>query len=285
MTARATNGILKPPVKNMTKQNRREVLGAGFMLLAGTAFSARSQTLADFSQMRPAFWSAANTRSFATKATRESEGNLLASFLTVDIASRVETLALANEMQLFLKMEGVSDYIYSIPQFFDNAPTFGFDEGYLRSMETVAIQISSDGLPIAPASNQVSWEVISASAPPEDSDFKVVVDILLETLGISVGDVSLIVSAIESDEELKSTIDELIAAITTKDWEEVVGLAEIVFKLLVGSAAWQRIKEIGGRKLSWRLGLRAVPIVGWLYCGAAFVVSIKINYPRFSFAR
>jgi hypothetical protein len=208
-------------------------------------------------------------------------------FLQQDYLARSATLDIANLTNVFEEIGQVEKYVFSLPGNIVVPPDMVFDEAYVSSMFAIASQIEEDGLPIAPSAQEVAADEIAVIPPQEvaeDSDLRVVVDILLETIGISVGDTSLIVSAIESDERLRQSVNDLLSQISSKDWQEVIATAEVVFKLLVGSRVWQRIKEIGGRKLSWRLGLKAVPVVGWIYCGAAFVVAVKLNYNRFSFA-
>jgi hypothetical protein len=268
-------------------QNRREAIFMAFGALLGSTIVARSQSVEDFEVLQKAFDAAFQLRSFAVTAAVEEFDNFELVFLQQDYLARSATLDIANLTNVFEEIGQVEKYVFSLPGNIVVPPDMVFDEAYVSSMFAIASQIEEDGLPIAPSAQEVAADEIAVIPPQEvaeDSDLRVVVDILLETIGISVGDTSLIVSAIESDERLRQSVNDLLSQISSKDWQEVIATAEVVFKLLVGSRVWQRIKEIGGRKLSWRLGLKAVPVVGWIYCGAAFVVAVKLNYNRFSFA-
>jgi hypothetical protein len=268
-------------------QNRREAIFMAFGAFLGSTIVARSQSVEDFEVLQKAFDAAFQLRSFAVTAAVEEFDNFELVFLQQDYLARSATLDIANLTNVFEEIGQVEKYVFSLPGNIVVPPDMVFDEAYVSSMFAIASQIEEDGLPIAPSAQEVAADEIAVIPPQEvaeDSDLRVVVDILLETIGISVGDTSLIVSAIESDERLRQSVNDLLSQISSKDWQEVIATAEVVFKLLVGSRVWQRIKEIGGRKLSWRLGLKAVPVVGWIYCGAAFVVAVKLNYNRFSFA-
>jgi hypothetical protein len=268
-------------------QNRREAIFMAFGAFLGSTIVARSQSVEDFEVLQKACDAAFQLRSFDVTAAVEEFDNFELVFLQQDYLARSATLDIANLTNVFEEIGQVEKYVFSLPGNIVVPPDMVFDEAYVSSMFAIASQIEEDGLPIAPSAQEVAADEIAVIPPQEvaeDSDLRVVVDILLETIGISVGDTSLIVSAIESDERLRQSVNDLLSQISSKDWQEVIATAEVVFKLLVGSRVWQRIKEIGGRKLSWRLGLKAVPVVGWIYCGAAFVVAVKLNYNRFSFA-
>lgn len=155
-------------------------------------------------------------------------------------------------------------------------------------MNSVAQTIASAGLPLAPVPEHAVPLPVSSVPPPDEpsteTDLIIVVDILLETLGIVGGNQSIAQAIINEDEALSRAIADLLDSVTTHDWESVASSAETFFKLFVGSAIWSRIKEQGVRRISFRLGLRAIPGIGWLYCVASFLISVKNNYSRFSFA-
>lgn len=276
---------------NLPRFTKRDTFGLALGALFGSTILARAQSDEDFDVLQGAFDAAMELRAFAINSEFAAEfdgGDNLVTFLSRDYIARTITLEVANKTSVFGDIESLQGYVFRIPERISGISGLGFDEPYLSSMIAVAAQLQQDELPIAPQPFEVVPAEIPALPPAdtsEDTDLKVVVDILLETLGISVREVNLFVSVIESDEDLRQTFEDLLAQITTKDWDEVVKLAEIAFKGLVATEIWSRLRQTAGRKLTWRLGLRAVPVVGWLYCGAAFLVSVKINYSRFSFAQ
>jgi hypothetical protein len=117
--------------------------------------------------------------------------------------------------------------------------------------------------------------------PPTDhrdhrTDLLVVASILLETIGIIVDDDRLI--AIIDKSEYKETLEQLTQEIAGRHWQDVVRTLQKGFKLLFASSLWVAFRG----RFAAGLAARCVPIVGWLYLAAAFIVAVKANYHRFS---
>lgn len=273
------------------RMTRRLVLGAGAGLIAARAAPVFGQGADDYRALALAIEEARRVRDFAVGIALAEIDFALIDFLKTDLDARRQTLALARETGRFANADAATAYLAGLPEALPDLVPLGFDPSGLAAQRTVVAMLAAEGVPLAPSPDLVtpaSIPAIPAYAKPvagrPDTDLIVAADILLETMGISIGDASLIVALIDSDPGLRAALEDLVARISSKDWQEVVELGEGVFKLFVASAAWAEIKRRAIRKLSWRLALKAVPVVGWLYCGAAFMVSVKKNYHRFSFA-
>jgi hypothetical protein len=111
----------------------------------------------------------------------------------------------------------------------------------------------------------------------------VVCDIALETLGISL-DSKAIQALFENDPRLSSGLDEMVKAISTKDWKYVVRIADLLFKIMTSAEFLARLVSIvgrdGARKILTRTAVKLVPFVGWAYLAISFVISIKNNVNR-----
>lgn len=257
--------------------------------LAASVAGTRSWAQDDsrFISMQKAFEISRQVREFAVNANLEEIDSVIYQFIDFETASRKETLAIMEGLGFFQTVETAKQYVASISEVLPSDFPVNYDEQVIASIDVVIDEIASQGLPLAPdPADVVPLPVVSV--PPEeptvDNDFVVIVDIILETLGISVGGDSLAVQIIDSSPEIKSAVEKLLTAASSKDWEGVAELAEEIFKLFVSSRVGAVILKEGARKLSFRLALRAVPGVGWIYCAAAFLISLKKNYKRFSFA-
>lgn len=215
------------------------------------------------------------------------EAGNIAEFVALDYFARSATFSLMQELGVFQEIEPLIAYVEALPAFLPNEFPVVFDATAVESQIAIIEIIAEEGQNPVPPPEFVTATGAPAVPDPEkgdgDTNLKVVIDILLESLGIVVGEASLIVSLIESDKALLATFDELNSAISTQDWRDVARTVEGLFKLLVTSKVWVAVRDQIGRKAALRLALRAVPVAGWLYAGAAFVIAIKANYHRLSF--
>ncbi|MCA0948479.1 hypothetical protein LCM08_26415 [Salipiger pacificus] len=264
-------------------------IGASLIVMHGRPLYAQADEA--YRALLPVFEGAIKVRDYAIDIPLSEIDYAVIGFIELDYYSRREALSKSLETGIFSSSVSAKSYIASIPELFQNGDSYEYDDEELASQRVVVDLLEENGVPITPPQEFVTPVNIPAIPPYEDQvehdlsgDLIVVFDIFLETLGISLGEESLIEALVDSDRELKSRFEKLVGAITSKDWREVVGLVEAIFKLFVASSVWAKVKGTALKKLSWRLAFKAVPVVGWLYCGAAFVVSVKKNYHRFSFA-
>jgi hypothetical protein len=213
-------------------------------------------------------------------------------FLERDFLSRRNLFTACSEAEILQDYEDARSYVNTIPDLVEQ----GFDPEYFdfatrMSQETVIGLAQETSLPVVPVRRSVQPMLVASVAPSverEDEtdinpDLVVAFDILLQTLGITIQD-SLIRSALQNEPELRAALDRLLSKVSTGEWYEVADIIENLLRLFIGADFWRRLSGIGLRKLTFRLTLRAVPVVGWAYTVAALVVSLKSNYYRFSFA-
>jgi hypothetical protein len=110
----------------------------------------------------------------------------------------------------------------------------------------------------------------------------VILDIALQTMGIFEGkDLS---DQLLKDKGIRSILEKIAPSVNEKDWKTIISLSEQLFELVIGSELFKALAPRLLRRFAFRLTLRCVPIVGWTYTMAAFVVAVRANYHRFSFA-
>lgn len=264
---------------------RRQTLAFGASLLLG----GRNALAQDAASMAKAIGEAWNIRDFALEMPIDGIHFSVPKYLDTEYFARLNTLTTAQGSGLFDNVESALEYVDDIPAIVPDLREY-YNQSALASQKDVIVLIAEDSLPIVPSLSDLTVVEIPAIPPRNDveiagydSDIIVACDIFLETIGISTGETGIIVSFIKSSPEIEENINELIESITSKNWSEVISLGERLFQLFVASAWWDNAKKRIGKKLTFRLALRCVPVVGWIYVGAAFLVSIKKNYRRFSF--
>lgn len=264
--------------------SRRETLTLGLGVVALTYTPAWSQATNSYQQFSPLFTEAIGIRSFAIENTFPINST---KFLDLEFFARRNALVVANKSEVFKSSESAKEYVRNIPSILPANFPVAYDKDRIETQIAVIDLIVEKSLPIAPSPSSITPAEIPSLPPAKankDSDLVVVVDIFLETIGLSVGVRSIVLSAIESDTRLKGYFDMLLGSITTKNWNEVINIGEKIFQLFMGANILSKMPEVFTVRFSFRLGLRAVPIVGWFYLGACFVVALKSNYHRFSFA-
>jgi hypothetical protein len=147
---------------------------------------------------------------------------------------------------------------------------------FVASAEVPLVPNLSDILPIGiPVADPIKEK-------NEDTDFTVILDIALQTIGIVDGR-ELVDEALK-DKDVSGLLQIVIPSIKSGDWQKLVELSERLFKLLIAAKFFENYAKKVGKRVAFRLGLRCVPILGWVYVVGAFILALKANYHRFSFA-
>jgi hypothetical protein len=267
--------------------NRRQsiVIGTSFILSSSRAFAQEGVSYETFS---PLIGNANSVLDLAISIDIPYIHGAIPKYLDWDYNSRFKTLSAAGSSGVFANAESAISYVRALPKILPAAVLLKFDAATTNSQIFVIKELTRLSLPIVPPAESVAPAIV-ASVPDQsttkDTDLRVISDIFLETLGIMLGEDTLTVAFIESDERLKQTFSEMLDKVASKDWKDVAELAEAAFKLFVGGTVWKTVTEKMAKKVTFGLALRCVPVVGWIYCTAALVVSIKKNYHRFSFAK
>jgi len=153
---------------------------------------------------------------------------------------------------------------------------------YLQAQKDAIVFVSSNSVSLVPDSRDVLPIGIAAADPvekkSEDTDFTVILDIALQTIGIFDG--KELGDEILKDPDCFKLLKEIAPSVQKSDWQKILHLAERFFQLLIAHG----FLKIYGARLAFRLSVRCVPILGWAYVIAAFIIALKANYHRFSFA-
>lgn len=267
--------------------NRRQsiVLGTSFILTSSRAFAQEGVSYETFS---PLIGSANSVLDLAISIDIPYIHGAIPKYLDWDYNSRFKTLSEAGSSGVFANAESAISYVRALPKILPAAVLLKFDAATTNSQIFVIKELTRLSLPIVPPAESVAPAIVPSvpdQSTTRDTDLRVISDIFLETLGIMLGENALTVAFIESDEKLKQTFAEMLDKVASKDWKDVAELAEVAFKLFVGGTVWKTVTEKMAKKVTFGLALRCVPVVGWIYCAAALIVSIKTNYQHFSFAK
>lgn len=199
--------------------------------------------------------------------------------------SRRETLIRASRLGVLHTSKSAEKYFMALE---NNAP-----EGYsaaqksvYKAMNTYHVRSHSDWGNQVYSNDLGANQILPSASLAEyeiSEDVIVGIDILLETLGFVGLRNELISEFIKSEPDLEASVEQAILSISTKDWEAASKSIEGLFKLFAGYKFFQRIPIGVVKKGLMKMSLHAVPLVGWVYLIASFIVSIKINYRRFSY--
>ncbi|HEV7411864.1 MAG TPA: hypothetical protein VGO01_25540 [Bradyrhizobium sp.] len=267
--------------------NRREVLRAGTYLLAFAARPAWAQDTSKYTLITPLFNAAREVLNFTVALEPENINGALIKYLDQDYYSRGNALSVARQTEIFSSVESATNYVRKIPDILPRDFPFEFDKSTQDSQIEVIKALTEYKLPIVPPSSLVTPQSIPSLEPgkvAKDEDIYVLIDILLETLGLTLGKEDLIVAVINSDPSIKALLDNLLEKVTEKKWNEVAPIIEGIFKSMIAKKLLGRLSELLARKVAFNLGLKAVPVIGWIYLCAAFIISVRKNYHRLSFA-
>lgn len=183
--------------------------------------------------------------------------------------------------------------IDSTPSYVGEGTNFQLPQVGIDSQIALLDEIRSQGLQLVPpAREMVPANITSLPNDPFpefalDSDLVVVFDILVDAMGIGVNPQAIIIALVEADPEWEAKMKELVSVISTRDWHEVINAIQIIILAIISPAVWAILKQTlksGGRRALYALGLRLLPIIGPGYIAAAFLISLKQNWSRFSFA-
>ena len=127
---------------------------------------------------------------------------------------------------------------------------------------------------------------VSVAEPPEnkseETDFGVILEIALETMGIFEG--KDLADKLLGDKDMSAILKEIAPSLKAKDWKNRLALAEKMFIAILASSAFKIFVEKISKHVAFRFALRCLPIVGWTYVAACFLIALKANYRKFSFA-
>jgi hypothetical protein len=268
--------------------SRREALGAGTYLLAFVARPAWAQDTGRYSGFARLFDDARRVLDLTVEfgLSPDTEKRLM-EYLSRDYNFRTTALRVAGETNVFSNADSATSYVRAIPGILPKDFPFKFDTPAQESQIEVIRTLSEYKLPIVPPPNLVTSQSVPSLEPGKvtaNEDIYVLTDIILETLGLSLSKDDLILVLINSDPDIKRQLDDLLAKVTSKQWKDVLPIIDGVFKSLTAKKIWTKLAEVLARKLGLRLGLELVPVVGWAYLCALFLISVKKNYHRFSFA-
>ena len=149
--------------------------------------------------------------------------------------------------------------------------------------------------PLYPSEADVATSRINTGcreAPEEDETVQTILfDIIVEALGMPV-DRSLFQQFLEQNNSAREMFEQLVNAISTQNWSQMAArIDEFLWWMIVGGGVQSLAGYMRGQgaatggmlyRIGWRLSVRFVPFVGWLYLGGAIVLAIKANFHRFS---
>lgn len=235
---------------------------------------------------RAAIQDATSVRQFAIETPLEEINGNVGNFVSFEYESRRQTFSALRQTNVASDMQS---YLDQLPQLMSSAGADEFDDDALNAVTVIVEALENENLPIIPVADSIEPMTIPSILPEEnvaDSDIRVVGDIILEGLGV--GEPGLLTSIIQSNPEVEEAFSNLVAKISSREWEVV---AELLDDILKGSVVRSIIQQIfdklsrrAKRRFLYALALRAVPFVGWLYTTASFIIAFKSNYHRFSFA-
>lgn len=265
--------------------SRRQVLAGGILVLPVS--KAMSQNAEQYSALRPQLKGAVDLRASAIGMPLNAVSDNLERFVSDEYTQRRRTVEISAGIAGLQSPEGALGYVRTVPILVAGYTQIPNMELQLASQTDAIYLLAKEGDPIVPPVESVKRsqvpDIPDRPKKPE-SDLIVVVDILLETLGIAVGTRDLSVALIESDPRIKDMVERVVAEVSTQDWEKVASTLEALLRLIITAEIWRRVAILVGGRIAINLSLRCVPVVGWLYTTAIFLISVKKNYRRFSFA-
>ena len=255
-------------------------MGSSLLFVHGRAAFAQSSSQEEVAKI--AISSAASVRQFAIETPLEEINSNIDNFVEFDYQSRQQTF---DSLRQFSASLNIDSYVADLPMQMSINAGISFSEDAKRSVEFVVAALEDEGLPLVPEADAIE-PIGVPSLPPEeaanDTDLKVVIDIFLESIGV--GAPSLLTQTISANRDLQQKFAELVQHISNKEWTLVAETIEWILNSSVVADIVAGMPKSAKRKSLFRLALRAVPFVGWLYMAASIVIAIKSNYHRFSFA-
>tara|TARA_R110000787_G_scaffold58010_1_gene132137 strand:+ start:3011 stop:3895 length:885 start_codon:yes stop_codon:yes gene_type:complete len=262
--------------------SRRSFVAAGSSLVLVNSRGAFAQSSSQEEVAKIAISSAVSVRQFAIETSLEEINFNVDNFVEFDYQSRQQTFDSLRQLSSSLDIDS---YVADLPKQMSINAGINFSEDAKRSVEFIVAALEGEGLPLVPEADAIE-PIGVPSLPPEeadnDTDLKVVIDIFLESIGI--GELGLLTQTISANPDLQQKFAELVQHISNKEWTLVAEAIEWILNTSVVADMVAGMPKSVKRKFLFRLALRAVPFVGWLYTAASIVIAIKSNYHRFSFA-
>ena len=149
------------------------------------------------------------------------------------------------------------------------------------------------GVQRVPTVDEVAASPIDLSCRPvsdsNDCTWKVVVDILIDALGVA-REGKLLREFLEEDPDMSAKFQSLVQEITNQDWRKVADLLDdLLWEFIFGGGAARLAELITARgdsvtdffgRMAWKLALRFANILGLLYFSGSLLLAIKTNAPR-----
>lgn len=271
--------------------DRRAVFAT--LVAAVAARSARGQILTDASDAQLLFGDLEHLLLRCIDAASGEIAFSLQDLVAAELDSRRSLSNTLIERKLNDSDELLRAVIEIAPSYVGEGNDFQLPQIGVESQLALLDEMRAQGFqPVPSATEMVTANITSlpeAPFPEEeiDSDLLVAFDILVDAMGIGLNPQDIIIAVIESDPKWEDQMKELVKIISTRDWREVVNAIQIIVLAIISPAVWAIIKRMlasGGRRALYALGLRLLPIVGPGYIAAVFLISLKQNWSRFSFA-
>ncbi|MCB1468129.1 MAG: hypothetical protein KDK08_13525 [Rhizobiaceae bacterium] len=262
--------------------SRRRFVAAGssLLLVSGRGTLAQSSNQEEIAKI--VISNAASVRLFAIETPLEEINSNVDNFVEFDYQSRQQSF---DSLRQFSASLDINSYVTDLPTQMSINAGIDFSENAKRSVEFIVAALDDEGLPLVPEADAIEPIGVPSLPPKEadnDTDLKVVIDIFLESIGV--GEPGLLTQTISANPDLQQKFTELVEHISNKEWTLVAEAIEWILNTSVVADIVAGMPKSVKRKFLFRLALRAVPFVGWLYTAASIVIAIKSNYHRFSFA-
>lgn len=267
--------------------DRRQALGLAVGLIASRANPSFAQSQSSYEQIGPYVKDGIAILDFVT-GTQSSQLDVVR-YVSIDYISRRRLVTAAKEFKIASNQQSARAFVDGIsnaaspyfPEYYFNKDTF---ESQLRVID----EITKRDLPILPDIESVQPIGVpsiepSGSKKSTTTDLLVIATIAFETIGITLEE-GAVTALIEENPEFKAELDQALKYAINSDWKNLAKVSENAFKFLVSSKIGVKLSASTAKKLSFKLALRCVPIAGWIYVAASFVVAVMRNYHRFSFA-
>lgn len=261
--------------------NRRQAIWIASSAILAKTESALAE-LASTKYLARDYLSAFELQEFAVGTSREKEfGQSLVRFVGQGFDLRKQAVEDAHNSELFTDPKKALSALNDAKG--DHVgKDYSLSDEFLQAQEDAVVFVSSTGVALVPASRDILPIGIAAADPvekkSEDTDLGVILDIALQTIGIFDG--KQLGEEIIKDPDCLGVLKEIAPSIQKSDWQKILHVAERLFQLLIAHG----FLKIYGARLAFRLSVRCVPILGWAYVIAAFIIALKANYHRFSFA-
>lgn len=261
---------------------RRLFVASGTIAFLQKGNVAFAQTSEISEVARAAIQDAASIRQFAIETPLEEINGNIGSFVGFEYESRRQTFSALRPTNVASDMQS---YLNQLPELMASAAGVEFDDDALNTVRVIVAALENESLPIIPVADSIEPTTIPSIPPKDDeatTNLQVLGDIFAEIMGL--GDPGLLTAVIQSNPDIEQAFSDLVGHISTKDWQLASEAIEKILNTSVVADLLGTLPKKAKRRFLFRLALRAVPFVGWLYTAASIIIAIKSNYHRFSFA-